>query len=235
MTADGIVLVHGAMYGSSCWDPVLPHLGLPAVAVDLPGRVGARLNRLVSLEGWAATVADAVRREGYRRAMVVAHSLGGLSVLDIAARVPGRVRDLVMVAGVVPREGQTYWDTLPRPVNRLRGLVRAGRKEIVLPRGLARFLLVHDLERATRRTILAGLVPERYSLLSTPVRHRFTQGVRLAYVHTTKDRIVPMRAQRRYVARLGDTVTRAFLNSGHSVFAARPRELADVLNRLAFA
>ncbi|GII91192.1 alpha/beta fold hydrolase [Sinosporangium siamense] len=235
MTADGIVLVHGAMHNSSCWNPVIPHLRLPAVAVDLPGRAGARLNRLVSLEGWAATVADTVKRHDLKRAMVVAHCLGGLSVLDLAKRVPGRVRDLVLVAGVVPRNGQSYLDTLPSPLARLREVMLRRRDEVMLPRLLAKMLLFHDIDRSARRSLLAGLVPERSSVLSTPVRTRFTEGVRLSYVHTTRDRIVPMRAQRRYVARLGDTVTRAFLNCGHSVFAACPRELADVLNRLAFA
>ena len=33
-----LVLVHGGGFDSRCWDPLLPHLAGPAIAVDLPGR-----------------------------------------------------------------------------------------------------------------------------------------------------------------------------------------------------
>ena len=41
MAYDRVVLVHGGMLGSWCWEKVLPLLGCDVVAVDLPGRSGA--------------------------------------------------------------------------------------------------------------------------------------------------------------------------------------------------
>ena len=51
------VLVHGAGMGANCWDPLLPFLDRPALAVDLPGR-GSRADvglASVSLDDCAAS------------------------------------------------------------------------------------------------------------------------------------------------------------------------------------
>jgi hypothetical protein len=39
MSTGGIVLVHGSFHSAACWDAVLAHLNMPAVAVDLPVHV----------------------------------------------------------------------------------------------------------------------------------------------------------------------------------------------------
>ncbi|MFI6540418.1 alpha/beta fold hydrolase [Nonomuraea sp. NPDC050547] len=221
MTADGVVLVHGGMHGSWCWSRVLPRLELPAVAVDLPRDAG--------LDGWADTVAGAA--SGMRAAVVVAHSLAGIVALEALARAGDRIHGAMFVAAVVPRDGQSYFGTLPAPLNRLRELLGVGRRgDIVMPAALARLLLCHDLPPDDARTLVGNLTPEPVSVLNTPVRHRLPDGARLAYVHTTRDRAVSRRAQELYAARLHPAADRLYLDCGHSAFFSRPHELAALVN-----
>jgi len=103
MTSDRVVLVHGSMQCSQCWEEVLPHLQCDAVAVDLPGRPGAP-QLPVTLDGWADTVLEAT----VGHSLIVAHSLGGLATLTAATRCPERISGIVFVAAVIPSSGQCY-------------------------------------------------------------------------------------------------------------------------------
>ncbi|MFI6502541.1 alpha/beta fold hydrolase [Nonomuraea typhae] len=222
MTADGVVLLHGGMHGSWCWSRVLPRLALPAIAPDLP-RVDA------TLDAWAEAVREAIGRAGMRAPVLVAHSLAGLTALHTLSG--GGVAGVMFVAAVIPRDGQSYFGTLPRPLDRLRARLGIGRDgQLVMPRPAARLLLCHDLPPADARLVLDNLTPEPTRVLEAPVRHRVPDGVRLAYVHTTRDRAVTPGAQRQHAARLRAPVTRLRLEGGHSVFFTRPRELAGLIN-----
>ena len=72
MAYDRVVLVHGGMLGSWCWEKVLPLLGCDVVAVDLPGRSGAAPIP-ATFDNWVDTVIQATAG----KSLIVAHSLGG--------------------------------------------------------------------------------------------------------------------------------------------------------------
>ena len=86
-----VVLVHGGMHGSWCWDTVRPFLASPTVAVDLPGR-GTRPADLasVTLDDSVAAVLDDAERAGFERFVLVGHSLGGVTITETAVRHPER-------------------------------------------------------------------------------------------------------------------------------------------------
>jgi pimeloyl-ACP methyl ester carboxylesterase len=88
----GVALVPGAGLGSWIWERVLPRLRAPAQAVDLPGRVERPADRrTVTLESVADAVAADIRERGPGRVVLVGHSLGGVLLPAVAARVPERV------------------------------------------------------------------------------------------------------------------------------------------------
>lgn len=227
MTFDQVVLVHGGMHASWCWERVLPHLRRNAVAVDLPGRPGSTPVP-PTLDSWADTVVQAAAN----RSAVVAHSLGGLVALAAADRAPERIAGIVLVAAAVPRSGQSYWDLLPRPLDLIRRALRIGEPEIIMPKLAARFLLCNGLDRADRDRISSSLVPEPSNVLGTPVHYRLADHLDLTYVRTARDRMITPRRQSRYIAAL-PTRTRQFrLECGHSAMYARPHKLAEIINRL---
>src|ERR1700712_4356830 len=86
-----LVLLHGGGQNAHTWDTVLAALGVPALAVDLPGHGHSdwREDRNYAPRGNAEAVAEALTAWGVGGLPVVGMSLGGLTALALAARSPG--------------------------------------------------------------------------------------------------------------------------------------------------
>jgi pimeloyl-ACP methyl ester carboxylesterase len=111
----GFVLLHGAMLGRWIWDRVTPLLELPGLTVDLPGR-GTKPTDLTEVtlgDAIDSVVAD-VEAWSHQQVVLVAHSLSGILVPAVTARLGERVAHAVFVSAAVPRPGSSYLDVLPR-------------------------------------------------------------------------------------------------------------------------
>jgi pimeloyl-ACP methyl ester carboxylesterase len=234
------VLVHGAWHGAWCWGRIVPRLegrGHRAVAVDLPGSGASP----VAVE--LATLARSVRYLGEvlatlaEPAIMVAHSLGGVTLTQTAEEFPERIRKLIYLAAILPEDGESSIQALGRlapdhprmPVNR----ILDGAAVELDPAGVADLLygtcLPEDVAWAKAR-----LRPNAVEPMVAPVARsadRFGRVPR-AYIECLRDNAIPIAAQRGMAASSPGSEI-ATLDTDHSPFLCAPDALTAILDRLA--
>jgi len=118
--AETFVLVHGAWHGGWCWAAVinqLEKLGDNAYAVDLPGHGMNRADRSkVTLASYVDSVAQFIERHDLKNVVLAGHSLGGLTIPGVAAKIPSRIKRVVWVTAMVPLDGQPIIDPATSPL-----------------------------------------------------------------------------------------------------------------------
>lgn len=227
---DGIVLVHGGMHSSHCWQPLLPLLDLPTVAVDLPGR-GTRPAELatVTLEDCVAAVLEDADVAGFDRFGLVGHSMGGITITETAFRHPDRIAALVYVGALVPGPGQSAGTLMVgEDMHTPDGTMP------VLDESIGRPLFGNDLDDEQWAEHVKGIVPDATNIFNARLTG-YPKGVPITYVGMDRDQPVPPALAAQMVANLGDGVDYRTIDAGHSVMVSRPAELAAILNEVCAA
>lgn len=232
MAVDGIVLVHGGYHGAWCWDPVLPFLELPAVAVDLPGR-GARPSggRPVTLDDCVSAVVEDSEGAGFNRFVLVGHSLGGLTITETANREPRRVAHLVYLAALAPPPGKSLVDVY-FPDGGGPEITDPGGTQPLLDDALARQMFAGDVDDATFAAAHLRCVPEANGLFLAGVSGY--SDVPATYVRCLRDGAVPLAMAATMIDNLKPAAVRD-LDSDHDAMLSHPQELARLLNEIAAA
>ena len=107
------ILVHGAYHGGWCYERIMPLLetaGHTAIAVDLPGH-GNNIVPIgdVSLDAYVDHVCDVVSVQP-EPIILVGHSLGGMTITQVAERLPEQVAWVVYLTAMMPKNGQNRSD-----------------------------------------------------------------------------------------------------------------------------
>ncbi|WP_345801983.1 alpha/beta hydrolase [Microbacterium sp. AZCO] len=94
-----VTFLHGAGLNAHTWDTTILALGLPALAVDLPGHGDSSWRDDVAYTGGtlAPDVAAGIEAWTDRPQVLVGQSLGGLTAAAVAASRPDLVREVVVV------------------------------------------------------------------------------------------------------------------------------------------
>jgi pimeloyl-ACP methyl ester carboxylesterase len=227
-----IVLIHGGGLDSRCWDPLLPYLTGPVLAVDLPGR-GAHPAALesVTFALCAASVRDDIDAAGFDQVVLVGHSLAGCSMPATIGLLGARVRHAVFVACTVPEHGKSSFDTLDPEIQ---DMVRAAGDAAprVMDADLAKIVLGDDLTDEQLAWCVDRLVPEAQHLNSDPVDlSPLRTTMPRTWVRTLQDIIIAAPKQLRYAENVGNCPV-VDLGAGHMCMISQPRALAGILSQV---
>jgi pimeloyl-ACP methyl ester carboxylesterase len=246
------VLVHGGAHGAWCWEPLLPYLDGEALAVDLPpksirggpGRLEALPElRTLTIDDLARSLLHDVDAAGFERFVLVGHSMGGLTISEVARRVPDRIEHLVYVSCMVPPEGGSAIEALPEDLREMtREAVEEARRGGANPIGgldedTTRSMFCNDMDEEQTRFVLDRTGTELAVVLAAPVtRAGIPAELPKTFVKLLQDQSLPPDHQETLVRNLRDSpggdVGVVTIDAGHDVMISRPMELADVLNRL---
>ena len=230
-----LVLVHGGAHGGWCWSPTVPYLDGEVLAVDLPPKsVRGGPERFESppelpdlrLGDFADSVLRDVDAAGLERFVLVGHSMGGLTISEVARRAPARVEHLVYVSCIVPPEGTSAMDALPQ--------------ELLDAAPDAVEMFCNDMDDEQTRFVLDNMGTEAGQVLHERItRTGIPNDMPKTFVKLLRDQSLRPQDQEAYVGNLrrspGGYVDVMTIDAGHDVMVSRPKELADVLNQIASA
>jgi pimeloyl-ACP methyl ester carboxylesterase len=232
-----LVLVHGAWHGAWCWETVrqeLAGLGVPSIAVDLPGH-GAHGGPLSDLAGDAAEVVTAIQAvDG--PVVLVGHSYGGVVISTIVATADLPIVGLVFVAAyrLAPGEsvaGRAHSWAEPSALSDSIGF---DGDALVLDPATCTDALYGDCDPDVAAAAIARLGPQSAVALTDavpqPLPELADRRMPQHYVVCTRDRAVPPALQRDMAIGC-DRITE--LDTDHSPFLSRPVELAVLLASVA--
>ncbi len=245
-----VVLVHGGAHGAWCWEPLLPFLDDPVLAVDLPPRAvrgdphatAPPETATIDLADFADSVLGDVDDAGYGRFVLVGHSMGGLTIAEVARRDPDRVAHVVYVSCIVPPEGQTIIDTLPVELQAMTRDAVEGARAGGLPMGgldeaTIRRMFCNDMDEEQTAFVLAHCGVEAPAVFGDRVTRRGTPATTAStYVRLARDQALQPGDQAAQIASLraspGGPVEVVELDTGHDVMISAPAQLAPILERV---
>lgn len=231
-----MLLVHGAWHGAWCFAALqhaLDELGVPSLAVDLPGH-GASTEPLTDLYGDADQVVRVLAQQA-APVVLVGHSYGGAVITEAAAR-HGAVHHLVYLTAFALEQDESVMGMLASlPDARVQlGKAMQFRDDgtSVLDPELAAPALYGDCEPAPVQAALARLSPQPMLNLGQPSTGDPRRTIPSTYVRCLRDQAIHIDHQDAMAARCDDVVT---LDCDHSPFLSRVAETAALIARIAGA
>jgi pimeloyl-ACP methyl ester carboxylesterase len=149
------VMVHGAWHGGWCWVRVADRLqaaGHRALTPTLTG-LGERahlLNRDITLDTHVQDICAVFEAEELQDAVLVGHSLAGMTITPAGDRVADRLKAIVYLDAFLPQNGQCHRDLIDpeRAAQAHRIVTERGDGWLVPPRSAESFGVASEEDRA---------------------------------------------------------------------------------------
>jgi pimeloyl-ACP methyl ester carboxylesterase len=230
------VLVHGAWHGAWCWYRIVDALeqeGHRAIAIDLPGHgIDQSVIGDVSLEDMVERVGSRIEAIG-EPVVLVGHSFGGTVITATAEKFAPRLKTLVYLTAIVPKNGQSTIDAArPDTDSLLPGTLTTSEdgKAILGTTGDIREIFYAKCPSEDLSLARMLLVSESVRALEAEVRTtpQMWGSIPKVYVECTLDRAIGIAQQRRFwsAAEVADVRT---LETDHSPFFSAPEALTSIL------
>ncbi|PWL39401.1 alpha/beta hydrolase [Flagellimonas aquimarina] len=234
------LLVHGAWEGAWSWKETTAYLeknGHIVKAIDLPGHGDDKTPTAeINLALYANRVKEElVQTEG--QVVLVGHSFGGFVITQVAEDMPKKIEKLVYVASAMPYDGKTAVEVFEEDEESefLENLIFSEDKSTAT---MSKETIMNVIFTGATEAQIDALLPKLVVQSTTPffeqvitTKENFGR-VPKAYVETTLDRVISLKAQRHGQKMLGidEVVT---LNYGHVPLETAPKKLANALNTIA--
>jgi pimeloyl-ACP methyl ester carboxylesterase len=232
------VLVHGTGHGGWCWRFIVPLLRAAAYDVYTPTLTGLgasshllhELNR-ISLDTHVKDVTNTLFYEELSEVVLVGHSYGGMVITGVAAKEPQRLAQLVYLDAYLPLEGENeiaLWP--PDQKEKYHTDLASGIR--FRPPLASSMLGITDHKMS--QWVQERLTPHPYSTYEDPPASGTPQSASIprTYIHCTvgplSSWIEPFAARARKLKWNVHTMV-----AGHEVMITHPKELAEILLRIA--
>lgn len=231
------VLVHGAWHGAWCWYKVVAALearGHRAIAPDLPGHGRDRTPmEKCNLGLYVSTVVAVIEAEE-EPVVLVGHSLGGLTVTQVAERVPERVRSVVYLTALLAPDGQSGADlNLMTEDNPAMQYIEPGELAMTFRADGLRETFYHQCPDEDVALATLSASPEPNVILEAPMRTTELNYGRVprVYIECTEDQAIPIAKQREWygVVPCQRVIT---METDHSPFFSAPADLVAHLESI---
>lgn len=223
----GLVFIHGAGLNSRIWESVASGLRHPCLFIDFPAvGPGAVSRQKLSLRDYTDHIRQQIAAWDVRKFVLVAHSLGGVLALRVAADWPERLVGFIAVGAAIPENGGSFLSTLPRAKRLLLGamlrIVGTRPPEAAIRQGLCGDLLP---EQATE--VVRSFIPESVRVYTERIGAPVPNVPKL-YVLLERDAEFALPLQQQMASNLAAHET-ARLETGHLPMLSRPDELRRLL------
>jgi pimeloyl-ACP methyl ester carboxylesterase len=233
MALPALVLVHG---GGLAWDLTVDEIHrlapeLTVLAVDLPGRRDKPGDLpTLTIADFVQSVIDDIEDAGLGDIVLVGHSMAGLTVPGVVAKLgSSRVREVVLATAFVPPEGKSLVDTLTGPwaPTARRNAKKGGLSKT--PALGVRFTYLNGVPRARRKFIAGKLYAEPARMLAEKVsRHGMPDDVPRTWILTRRDRALSVKLQHKGIEALGGVQTLIPIDTCHCLMVSEPERLAEI-------
>jgi len=227
-----IVLVHGALADSSCWNGVIAKLqgdGYTVIAAADP------LRDLKDDSDYVSLIVKNVKGP----VVLVGHSYGG-AIITNAATSAGNVKALIYVAAYAPDEGESAFDLTGQfPGSTLPGALAP---PIALPDGANDLYVQQDKFRAVFAADVPEKEAERMAATQRPVTDAALKGASLTtawrsipswFVYGSADMVIPPAAHAFMAERAGARRTIDVRGASHVVMVSHPAVVANLIEEAA--
>ncbi len=236
------VLVHGAWHGAWCWAAVISELGKlgdRAYAVDLPGHGQNYCDRSkVTYASYVNSVVKFIEERDLRDVVIAGHSLGGLTISGVTAKIPTRIKRTVFVTAIVPLDGGRVLDPANPSQKQMIDAISARPDRSSLLDGMGPDFyagLMNDVPREMHPWIKSALSPQPLGPMTyaVPMKAFHESGVPTAYIVCENDQTPVEGGWHPYFSSRLKNPALKFINCGHEVMFTRPAECAQALHELA--
>jgi len=229
-----ILLVHGSSHGAWCWRDAMPELtalGHQVEAIDLPSHGNDRTPvNDVTLDKYAQRILESLDRPR----VVVGHSMGGFPISLVAEQHPEVIERLIYICAYVPRDGYTLAGmrkSVPRQPLVPAIVMSQDRLSFTFDPALAKTCFYGDCSDEQIAFAKAHLTPQAVAPndVSVTLTERYSRVPR-SYIRCRNDNAVPHELQ----VMMTDGWPKEHIvdmDSAHSPFFSKPRELAAVIDR----
>jgi pimeloyl-ACP methyl ester carboxylesterase len=141
-----------------------------------------------------------------------------------------RVREMILVAAFVPRQGQAIVDTLGGPLALFARFAARGGRPFKVPRAAAQYAFCNGMTKEQRRLTMSKLYAESARIPAEPVDRSGLPGdVPRTWILTTRDRALSNKSQQASIAALGGVEDVIPIDACHDVMFSHPERLAQIL------